>query len=74
MLREILRDLQEIKMCVSGDTHLGIPGLAKRVDSLEKWRSKFTLKVAGLAGLAGGLTFGTSEGIKTLVEILRHKP
>jgi hypothetical protein len=74
LLREILRKLEVIEICVSGDTSIGIPGLSKRVDSLEKWRNKFTLKVATLAGVAGGLTFGTSEGIKAVIELLKHKP
>lgn len=64
--------MQEIKLAVSGDTGLGIEGLGKRVTSLEKWRTKFNLKVASFSGIAAGLTFGGLEGIKALIEALKH--
>jgi hypothetical protein len=79
-LRDQSRDLQEIKLAIVGDTKLGMDGIAKRITKaelrvakLEDWRNKFTLKVVTVSALAGGMTFGTSEGIKAVIqEIFKH--
>lgn len=71
-LRRQTRDLEEIKMSVSGSTKLGIKGLAKRMEVLESWKDNITLRVAYTSGLVSGITFGGLEGIKALIESLKH--
>lgn len=71
-LKRQSRDLEEIKMSVSGSTKLGIKGLAKRMEIIESWRDNINLKVAYTAGIVSGATFGGLEGIKFVYESLRH--
>lgn len=82
MLRQLIRDVEEIKLAVTGDSSLGMEGLAKRVQKAESgiaefksWRNKLNLKVAYTAGAVSGLTFWCSEGIKAaVIAIFQHKP
>ena len=80
-IRAVAKDVEEIKMAVSGDTHLGIDGIVKRVSrneaeiqSFKKWRNQIHLKVAYTTGIVTGLTFLGGEGVKALIELFTHKP
>ncbi len=75
------RDIEEIKLAITGDTKLGLKGFVKRMDfnesdilSLKKWRDAINMKVAYTAGIVSGITFGGLEGLKMLVEALKHHP
>lgn|SRR6185312_12920218 len=78
-LKRQSKDLEEIKMSISGNTRLGIKGLVKRLDaqesdieSLKSWRTNINLKVAYTAGIVSGVTFGGLEGIKAIVSAIKH--
>ncbi len=71
-LRRQTRDLEEIKMSVSGSTKLGIKGLAKRMEVLESWKDNINLRVAYTSGVVSGLTFGGLEGVKALFSAIKH--
>ena len=76
-LRQLSRELEEIKMSITGNTKLGIKGIAKRLDgqdvdleSLKSWRANINLKVAYTAGIVSGMTFGSLEGLKAILELV----
>lgn len=73
------KDLEEIKIAVTGNTKLGIRGIVKQLEmheleisALKAWKNNITNRVATVSGLVGGATFGVLEGFKWIVETFKH--
>lgn len=66
-LKQLVQDVREIKLAVTGDTSLGIPGLGKRVTMLENWKNQITFKIAFSSGVGAALVFGAKAGIEYLI-------
>lgn len=49
-VKELKFDMAEIKLAVVGNTSLGIKGLPKRVEGLERWRDSVNQKAAFYSG------------------------
>lgn len=77
LLRELSRELGEVKMSIQGDTKLGIIGIVKRQDSqerdlddLKKWRNGLNMRIAFISGFCGAVSFGGLEGVRALFHLI----
>lgn len=67
-VHELKRDVSEVKLAVSGDSDLGVKGLAKRVNMLELWRDRINLRVAYASGAGAAIVLGVKAGIEYLIQ------
>lgn len=65
-IRQLINDVAEIKTAIVGNSKLGIEGLSKRVDSLEKWRTKLNLRIAFWSGAGTLIVFLAKAGLDFL--------
>ena len=73
-IRAARKDLDEIRLAVTGDSKLGIDGIPKRIKRLETWRNTINLRVAYTAGAVSAISFTGLEGLKKVLGLLIHKP
>ena len=61
-----MNDVAEIKTAIVGNSKLGIEGISKRVESLEKWRTKLNLRIAFWSGAGAFAVLLVKSGFEYL--------
>lgn len=65
LLRQAVKELEEIRLILEGNTKLGIEGLLKKVNRHDTWITKMNLRMAAWSG-AGAVIVIATKGLWSL--------